>query len=136
MPAELLLRDPGVSQVGTDYGWTLDELSQLSSRFGASSEAVLLRLLSLSKANWDTYWARKDDLEEEYADARRRERERQRASTGGPSFYVVKARDMGHGYITTVLEAFRSRAISSLDVADYLDVRYDQLPKLEQATGR
>ncbi|MHB2029307.1 MAG: ImmA/IrrE family metallo-endopeptidase [Acidimicrobiales bacterium] len=136
MPAELLLRDPGVSQAGADYGWTLDELGQLSARFGASSEAVLLRLLSLSKATWDTYWARKDDLEEEYADARRRERERQRASTGGPSFYVVKARDMGHGYITTVLEAFRSRAISSLDVADYLDVRYDQLPKLEQATGR
>ena len=42
---------------------------------------------------------------------------------------------MGHGYITSVLDAFRSRAITSLDVADYLDVRYDQLSQLERATG-
>jgi Zn-dependent peptidase ImmA (M78 family)/transcriptional regulator with XRE-family HTH domain len=136
MPAELLLEETVVSQAGKNYDWTLDELRQLSARFGASSEAVLLRLLSLSKASWDTYWARREELEEEYADARQRVREQQRASSGGPSYYVVKARDMGHGYITTVLDAFRSRAISSLDVADYLDVRYDQLPKLEQATGR
>lgn len=136
MPAEILLRDAVVSQAGKSYDWTLGELRQLSTRFGASSEAVLLRLLSLSKASWDTYWARKEEMEEEYADARRRLREQQRASSGGPSYYVVKARDMGHGYITTVLDAFRSRAITSLDVADYLDVRYDQLPKLEQATGR
>ena len=136
MPAHTILRNAAVAQAREDYDWSLDELSQLSARFGASSEAVLLRLISLSKASWDTYWARREELEEEYSDARRRVRERQRESSGGPSYYVVKARDMGHGYITTVLDAFRSRAISSLDVADYLDVRYDQLSQLEQAASR
>ena len=135
MPAESLMRDTAVARAGSTYDWSLGELSQLSARFGASSEAVLLRLVSLSKASWDTYWARKEELEEEYAEARRHARERQRESDGGPSYYVVKARDMGHGYITSVLDAFRSRAISSLDVADYLDVRYDQLPQLERAAG-
>jgi len=131
----MFLRDPIVAQAEQTYDWSLAELNDLSARFGASSEAVLLRLVSLSKASWDTYWARQGDLEEAYADARHRLRERQRESSGGPSYYVVKARDMGHGYITTVLDAFRSRAISSLDVADYLDVRYDQVPQLEQAAG-
>jgi hypothetical protein len=38
--------------------------------------------------------------------------------------------------VTSVLDAFYSRAISSLDVADYLDMRFDQLPKLETAVFR
>jgi Zn-dependent peptidase ImmA (M78 family)/transcriptional regulator with XRE-family HTH domain len=136
MPAETFLSQANVRASDADYDWSLDELSQLSARFGASSEAVLLRLISLSKASWETYWVRKLELEEEYADARRRLKQQQRESQGGPSYYVIKARDMGHGYIITVLDAFRSRAITSLDVADYLDVRYDQLSKLEQATSR
>lgn len=135
MPAESLMRDASVARAESSYDWSLAELSQLSARFGASSEAVLLRLVGLSKASWETYWARKGELEEEYAEARQHARERQRESPGGPSYYVVKARDMGHGYITSVLDAFRSRAITSLDVADYLDVRYDQLPQLERAAG-
>lgn len=135
MPARSLRRDAAVARADSSYDWSLRELSQLSTRFGASSEAVLLRLVSLSKASWETYWARKEDLEEEYAEARRHVRAQQRESPGGPSYYVVKARDMGHGYITSVLDAFRSRAITSLDVADYLDVRYDQLPQLERAAG-
>ena len=32
-------------------------------------------------------------------------------------------------------EGIRARTISSLDVADYLDVRFSQVPKLEQAAG-
>lgn len=48
----------------------------------------------------------------------------------------MHARDLGQGYVTSVLDAFRSRAISSLDVSDYLDVRFDKLDKLEQAVFR
>ncbi|HET9059612.1 MAG TPA: hypothetical protein VFN61_06800, partial [Acidimicrobiales bacterium] len=93
----------------------------------------LLRLISLGKADWDTYHLRKPEFEQQYEDARQRERERRRASDNGPSYYVVKARDLGHGYITTVLDAYEQRVISSLDAADYLEVRFDQIPKLEEA---
>jgi Zn-dependent peptidase ImmA (M78 family)/DNA-binding XRE family transcriptional regulator len=136
MPRELMLGEPLVQRYGGAHSWTLDELRQLSNRFGASSEALLLRLITLDKATWDLYWARKPELEAEYAEARRRERQRQQEGQGGPSYYVVKARDLGHGYVASVLDAFRSRAISSLDVADYLDVRYEQLSRLEQAALR
>jgi Zn-dependent peptidase ImmA (M78 family)/transcriptional regulator with XRE-family HTH domain len=131
MPRAAFLSEEQVQQANQRYNWSLGELRKLSARFGASSEAALLRLISVGKATWSLYWELKPRLEQEYADARQGERERQRQAKGGPSFYVIKARDLGHRYVASVLDAFRSRAISSLDVADYLEVRFDQLPNLE-----
>jgi Zn-dependent peptidase ImmA (M78 family)/DNA-binding XRE family transcriptional regulator len=131
MPRDAFLADAAVRTVSDAYEWTLNDLSQLSRRYGASSEAVLLRLVTVGKATWDLYWRRKAELETQYEQLRRQEQERRRDSEGGPSYYVVKARDLGHAYVASVLDAYQTRAISSLDVADYLDVRYDQLPQLE-----
>lgn len=136
MPRDLLLRHSTITSAQSTYEWSLDELSALSTRFGTSSESLLLRLISMGKATWDLYWIRKPEFEREYEEARERQREQQRQTEGGPSYYTVKARDLGHGYVASVLDAFRSKAISALDVADYLDVRYDQLPKLEKAVRR
>jgi Zn-dependent peptidase ImmA (M78 family) len=124
-----------VRSAPSGYPWTLGDLEVLSQRYGASSEAVLLRLVSLGLADWRLYWSRKRQLESAYSAARERERERQQESEGGPSFHVVKARNLGHGYVNAVLDAFHARAISSLDAADYLDVRFDQLARLEQAAA-
>jgi Zn-dependent peptidase ImmA (M78 family) len=136
MPRAAVLADPLVQRTGSGDAWTLDELAGLSQRFGASSEAVLLRLVALGLATWDLYWQRKPELEQEYAEARQREKERQQAAEGGPSYFVIKARNLGYAYINSVLDAFQARAISSFDVADYLDVRYDQVAKLEKAALR
>jgi Zn-dependent peptidase ImmA (M78 family)/transcriptional regulator with XRE-family HTH domain len=116
--------------------WSRDNLSELSGRFGSSAEAMLLRLVSLNLATWDDYWRVKPELQSAYADARKDEKERQKSSPGGPTYYVVKARNLGHGYVQSVMEAFQSRAISSYDVVDYLDVRFDQLAKLQAAVRR
>jgi Zn-dependent peptidase ImmA (M78 family) len=135
MPRERFLQDPLVRLATSGYRWTLDELQVLTQRYGASSEAVLLRLVSLGLADWDLYWVLKHQLELAYSAARERERERQQESEGGPPFHIVKARNLGHGYVNAVLDAFHARAISSLDAADYLDVRFDQLARLEQAAA-
>ena len=127
----LVLHNVELAQSRTE--WTLEQLETLSRPFGCSSEAMLLRLISLGKADWDTYRLRKPEFEQEYEDARQREQERRRADKRGPSYYVVKARDLGHGYISSVLDAYEQKAISSLDAADYLEVRYDQIRKLEEA---
>lgn len=132
-PREQVFSIQAVASAGASKRWTLEELEGVSRPFGASSEAMLLRLISLGKADWDTYYLRKPEFEHQYEDARQRERERRRAAEGGPSYYVVKARDLGHGYIATVLDAYEQRAISSLDAADYLEVRFDQISKLEEA---
>lgn len=129
MPRDALFAVRAVALAGAARRWTPDELEAIARPFGTSAESVLLRLVSLNKATWDLYWSLKPGFEESYT----RVRAEQRESDGGPSFYVVKARDLGPGYVRAVLDAFRGRTITSLDAADYLDVRYEQIPKLEQA---
>lgn len=133
MPAEILLNLPAVQSAAPTTPWTTSELHKLAQPFGASAEAFLLRLVSLNRATWETYRALKKELDEAYEQARAQQKQRQRETEGGPSYYVVKARDLGHGYASSVLDAFRSRVITSADVAHYLDVRFDQLPKLQAA---
>lgn len=133
MPRSSLVGDPVVAQAPPSYRWSLAELQALSDRYGASSEAVLIRLIGLGKASWDLYVQRKVELDKIYAEFRRREKEQRKDKKTGPSYYTVKARDLGHRYIGSVLEAYHSRFISSLDVTDYLSVRYEQLPKLQEA---
>lgn len=135
MPEAAIVNLPEVSDADEARDWTLEELARLSRPFGVSSEAFLLRLVSLERATWDLYQRRKPELEAQYEEAKRLQRLRRQERGGGPSYYVVKARNLGHAYVVSVLEAFHSRAISSLDVADYLDVRYEQIPKLAEAAG-
>ena len=132
MPKDHLLRDPLVTERAVNHLWTLSELRVLSQRFGASSEAVLLRLVRLRAAQWQNYSLRKPEFDEEYERYRMRDEEHKRKSKGGPNYYTLKVRDLGRGYVSYVLDAFSNDAISSRAVATYLDVRFDQLDKLER----
>lgn len=132
MPREIVMADPTVSEAARMHAWTLTELSHLSDQFGLSSEAVLIRLIDLGEATWSTYELRKPELDSEYARWRRETKERQRGREGGPNYYVVKVRNLGKGYAAAVLDAYYNRAISSRDVANYLNIRFDQLHRLEQ----
>jgi Zn-dependent peptidase ImmA (M78 family)/transcriptional regulator with XRE-family HTH domain len=129
MPGDVVMSLAMVARARIDRPWTTAELDGLARAFGTSAESTLLRLITLGKATWELYWSRKPEFQKGYEEAR----ERRSESDSGPSYYVVKARDLGHGYVRVVLDAFRSRVISSLDVADYLDIRFDQLSRLEDA---
>ncbi len=94
---------------------------------------MLVRLITIGKVSWDLYWTRKRQLEALYdEDYVRRTKQRQKEADGGPSYYTVKARNIGHGYAHSVLDAYRARAISSLDVSDYLQVKYNHIARLEK----
>lgn len=129
MPIDALVHVREFGLAKADTTWTLKQLEHLAAPFGTSAESMLLRLITLGKATWELYWELKPQFEEVYAAARAEQKE----SESGPSFYVVKARNLGPGYVRTVLDAFRGRTITSLDAADYLDVRFEQIPRLEQA---
>ena len=118
-------------QFGIEHEWPLHDLRALSRKYSVSSEAVLLRLINLGRASWDVYRARKPEIDRAYEEVKESQRQRAKAREGGPSFYLLKARDLGHGYASSVLGAYRSDRISSLDVADYLDIRFSQLASLE-----
>lgn len=113
----------------------LDFVSGLAQHFSVSSEALLLRLVSTGHASWADYWDLRPELEILYEEARQRERQ-ESIDKPKPIFYQTKARNLGHGFIGSVLDAYNSRAISSRDAADFLDVKFDQIPKLARAVGR
>jgi Zn-dependent peptidase ImmA (M78 family) len=131
MPSPELLSQLIVENATSAYDWNLEELEKLASRFQVSQEALLLRLVTLDKANWSTYRLRKDELREQYATAAALRRERRRIKPGGPDFYKTKARDIGHGYASVVLDAFGGRSITSRDVADFLDIKFGQIERLQ-----
>lgn len=131
MPEAMLIADPMTAEVDSSYEWTLDELTDRSRRVSVSSEALLLRLIAIGRASWDTYWKRKPEFQHEFEAAKERDRELQQSTKGGPSFYAVKARDLGHGYVASVLDAYQGGRISSRDVAEYLYIKFGQLSKLE-----
>ncbi|MCF6473097.1 ImmA/IrrE family metallo-endopeptidase [Nonomuraea sp. MG754425] len=136
MPSYPVLHHPNVRSKPVGHRWSLDELGQISRTFHTSSEALLLRLITLEHATWQQYRELKPLLDREYQDARRRKKAQQQTKDGGPSFYVVKARNLGRNYVLSVVDAFQARSISSLDAACYLDVKYDQIPKLAEEAFR
>ena len=105
-------------------------LLKLSQPFGVSSEAFLLRLVSLKIVPKEDYWDVRQKLLGIYKKAMREKKQQQRKSGGGPSYYLVKARTLGHGYIESVLDAYATNAISPIDAANFLEVKYDQISKL------
>ncbi len=129
LPRDALLGD---APVGAQDTWPLHVLRTLSTKYSVSSEAILLRLVGLGRASWETYWIRKPELDQAYEEAREQQRQRLQKSQGGPSYYRVKARDLGHRYARSVFDAYQSNRISSLDVASYLGIRYSQLAQLEK----
>ena len=132
VPLDDLLSSALVARSSEAYEWSLDELRSLANRYMISAEAVLLRLITIGKVSWDLYWARKRELEALYDEDYTKEKQRQKEADGGPSYYTVKARNIGHGYAHSVLDAYRARAISALDVSDYLQVKYNQIPRLQK----
>lgn len=136
MPEPNFLKDSRVKAIKDDQDCTLERLREVSQVYGSSSESTLLRLVDLGRVSWDRYWELKVELDDVYTKARSEQKIRRREREGGPSYYVVKARDLGHRYIGNVLTAFDSRVISSSEVTHYLGVRYEQIPKLAQVIRR
>ena len=131
MPMDSLLADQRVGRAPSSHDWTLAELSVIAGRFQVSSEALLLRLITLGKADWSTYNRRRPEFQSEYESVLELRRLRRQQGHGGANYYRTKARDIGHSYANTVLDAFGNRAISARDVADFLDIKYGQLGGLQ-----
>lgn len=134
LPKRPIMRFLRTQELPPRIGWSPDALSDISAAFGVSQEAVLLRLIVLERATWDDYARIKPELDRLYREASEAQQERMRESPGGPSYYVLQARNLGRSYTHAVLDAYHADAISSVDVANYLGIRFQQLPKLEEVS--
>lgn len=106
----------------------LNDLESVAAGFGVSPEALLLRMITLGRAEWDDYDALRGLF-------RQREEREKGPSADLPMFYQLKVRDLGKRYISEVVSAYNRQDISISDMAGYLSVKVSQVPKLIQRLG-
>jgi len=110
------------------------DLRAIGDQFGVSAEAVLIRLVHLRMATWDDYAGMKSSFDGAYNKYKKDEK-LARGDKDSPIYYQLKVRDLGRPFIATVLRAHGNGLLSSRDVTQLLDVKYDNVPKLAARLG-
>src|SRR5579875_558427 len=110
--------------------WDEADLAKLADRYSVSREVVLRRLLELELTTWDFVDEKQREYRKAYAEARAAK------SQGRPSYYRVKRRDLGHTYVGLALEAYNRNEINGSDIAQYLEIKVNKLPQLEDEYRR
>lgn len=134
MPRASLLSEPAVRQSGV-RDWDDQTLMLLSTRYGASQEAVLRRLVALSRASLDFYLAKRDEYLEVYAAQRQEAQARRRRTRGGPPPHRMVLRDRGRPYVRLVLDAYHREAIGPSSLSSLLGLKLKHLPRLQREAG-
>lgn len=109
-----------------------EELRTIASEFGVSSQAALIRMIGLGLESWETYrmfdW-RHAEHESTATEPEGEER------TDLPLYYPLKVRDLGRLFIEEVRSAYDRHDIGSSELVDYLDVKWENIPKLMKQAG-
>ncbi|MGC9222952.1 MAG: ImmA/IrrE family metallo-endopeptidase [Terracidiphilus sp.] len=131
MPRDLMLSIPQVKSAG-ERKWNDDELRSLANAIGVSREAFLLRLVSLRRASWDFYMARRTKFKDEYEAA-------EALKLMAPKKPVAIKRSIllmswnGRGFTRLVLRSYYDQRITLNDVSSYLGAKVRHIPALERA---
>ena len=126
MPADDVLANRIVMKRVPGHEWNLQELMDAAKPFGVSAESFLRRLVTLDRVPMAQY----ETFREE-----RSEQERRGDRSGSGNFYLTKARDLGKGYVRTIVGARERNVIDSATAAAFLDVKVNQIPKLAEKAG-
>lgn len=131
MPADTFLDNEVVGPPGA-RDWDDDVLAQLARRYGASQEAVLRRLVTLQRATWKLYMAKREEYLAAYEEQREQERVRRRQATGEPPPYRMAVRDRGKPYVRLVLDAYHRDVLTPSSLSTLLGLKLKHLPALER----
>lgn len=133
MPDETFRREPLVVAGGAGGEWSDDSLRGLSDRYSVSREAVVRRLYTLGLADWDFLQVKIEQYAREFEAYQKAVKEKRAAQSnpGGPSFYRMKVRDLGRGFIESALDAYYRRSITGSELSEYLEIKLNQVSQLE-----
>jgi Zn-dependent peptidase ImmA (M78 family) len=132
LPAEQFTAEPRLANPPASGRWDDTDLRALSETYSVSQEVVLRRLFGLGLTTWDFL----QEKRREYLDAYLEQKKRESAGSGGPSWYRIHVRDFGRVYIKTALEAYYRSEITSSELSDYVEVKLNKLPKLEEELSK
>lgn len=131
MPASSFLDNDVVGPAGV-RDWDDEVLEQLSRRYGVSQEAVLRRLVTLQRASWDFYLAKRDEYIAAYTEVREEKRARRSDSPGGPPPHRMAIRDRGKPFVRLILEAYQRDAITPSSLSTALGLKLRHMSALER----
>lgn len=127
VPADALLKDPEVAEREQGRGWADDELNALVTRYQASREVVLLRLLTLRRISRTFYELKKAQIDKE-----NRELHRQKTSGFAPPAIMAVATS-GKFFTQLALRSYYSERITASALSSFLDVKLSHMPRIETA---
>ena len=100
----------------------------MARKYSVSKEVILRRILDLELTTNAFY--RKKSKEWRAAYFNYLEKKKQLGS--GPTYYTAKVSQLGKNYIAQVLDKYNQGKITSTQVADYLGVKINQIPKIQE----
>lgn len=133
MPTAAFKAEPIIQRAPPDGRWEAGAIDALSVRYSVSKEAVVRRLYTLGLTNWEFLQEKQAEYKTAYEAFRDEQKRRRREAKkpGGPSYYRMKVRDLGRGFIESALDAYHARAITGSDLSEALEIKLNQVPKLE-----
>lgn len=116
-----------------------EQLYRQSRRLGISSYALLVRALKATRISLSQYRQLKSVADSEFQAYVKREEEKkakQKASTGGPNYYLLQVNRNSRLFTETVLSAYREGYIEPTQASSLLNVKVNKFPKLEEQLYR
>ena len=108
-------------------------ISELSTIYSVSKEAIMYKLYSLRLITSDDYNALKEVF---YGDAIRAKQIKSGEKSSGGNYYFTKLAYLGNQYTGAVFNQYFSGKIDSYRAGEMLNSKVDHLPKLEAAFFR
>lgn len=130
MPKNLILNEEIVRAHGDSAQWSDEEIVPLARRFGVSREALLLRLISLGRTNWQLFLSKRAQYSDEY--------ERQRARDLKPGTAIKRNMpqetfsNFGRTFVGIVLGNYNQDRITLSEVSRYFGVRTRHIEPLQK----
>lgn len=113
--------------------WNEFEILELAKLYSVSREVIARKLLSLELISEADLWKRKRMWDAQAKSAKEAEREKRKEKEAkGIAQENLVISEKGKSYISQVIRAYNSGAISISDVSNYLETKLDHLPKILQ----
>ena len=117
----------------TGERWFDDELDDLSEKYKVSREVILRRLLIIGKTSSSFYEKKVKQWYDEYIKSKEDNlrKLKEKDTKYIPPYYEQKFSQNGAPFVELVLDSYSDGIITICDVSDYLDIKIDNIQKLE-----
>jgi Zn-dependent peptidase ImmA (M78 family) len=123
VPKNELLNHPTVRKYEKTGEWPEEILQNIARNFRVSKEVILRRLLILGLTTKQYYFCKHEEWRSKYKEFFRR---------GKKNEIKICLQERGKKYVSMVFGAYERNKIDSINVADYLGVTMDKIPKVKE----